>query len=86
MEHCIAIICEIASRQSADDRSIFQLGYNLGRLSEMTGLGRCHFWDPWKVAVAEWNSAELKRLASELLTSFPAPGNLRVPEDREPPS
>src|SRR5688572_10494855 len=40
MEHCIVKICEIADRPTGDARSIFQLGYNLGRLSELTALGR----------------------------------------------
>ena len=66
MEHCIAKICEIADRPVGDSLSTFQLGYNLGRLSEITGLGRGPCWDLWKVAVAGWDSAELKRLAHEL--------------------
>jgi hypothetical protein len=81
MEHCIAIIFEIAHRPVGDSRSIFQLGYNLGRLSEITGLGRGPFWDVWKVAVAEWDSAELKRLARELQTSLITPRDRQNEDD-----
>jgi len=38
----------------------------LGRLSELTGLGREPFWDRWKGPVAEWNLAELEHLVREL--------------------
>jgi hypothetical protein len=67
-DHCVSKIVEIVARAEGDPRSIFQLGYNLGRLSEITGLGREPFWDRWKHAVAEWNQAELRALARELQT------------------
>jgi hypothetical protein len=66
MEHCIAKIVEIVARKESDRRSILQLGYNLGRLSELTGLGREPFWDRWKNAVADWNHEELDHLAHRL--------------------
>ncbi len=66
MNHCVAKIVEIVSRGSDDRRSILQLGYNLGRLSELTGLGREPFWDRWKDAVAEWDQPRLKDLVREL--------------------
>lgn len=66
MEHCVARILDIVARNQDDRRSILQLGYNLGRLSELTGLGRELFWDRWKDAVADWNHLELVRLAQEL--------------------
>jgi hypothetical protein len=66
MDHCVAKIVEIVARNQGDPRSIFQLGYNLGRLSEMTGLGREPFWDRWKNAVTDWDQEELARLAHEL--------------------
>ena len=66
MDHCIAKIVEIVARKQDDRRSILQLGYNLGRLSELTGLGREPFWDHWKEAVATWNQPELDKLAQEL--------------------
>lgn len=66
MEHCLAKIGEIVAREEGDRRSTFQLGYNLGRLSELTGRGREPFWDRWKEAVISWNQAELQRLAQEL--------------------
>jgi hypothetical protein len=66
MQHCVAKIREIVAQKQGDRRSILQLGYNLGRLSELTGLGREPFWDRWKTPVEEWNLAELERLAQEL--------------------
>ena len=66
MEHCIAKVAEIVVRGEDDRRSVFQLGYNLGRLAELTGLGREAFWDRWKDAVTRWDREELARLASDL--------------------
>jgi hypothetical protein len=66
MEHCISKIRAIIAQKQGDRRSILQLGYNLGRLSELTGLGREPFWDRWKGPVAEWNLDELERLVREL--------------------
>ncbi len=66
MDHCIRKIVEIVDRGSDDRRSILQLGYNLGRLSEVTGLGREPFWDTWKDAVAIWDLSTLKVLAASL--------------------
>jgi hypothetical protein len=66
MEHCIAKIREIIAQKAGDRRSILQLGYNLGRLSELSGRGRELFWDRWKGPVADWNLGELERLAHEL--------------------
>ena len=67
MKHCIAKIREIVAQNEGDRRSILQLGYNLGRLSELSGLGRGPFWDRWKGPVAEWDLGELERLVQELL-------------------
>ena len=71
MEHCIAKIVDIVAEGRGDRRSILQLGYNLGRLSELTGLGREPFWDRWKSAVATWDLPELERLARELRKLMP---------------
>jgi hypothetical protein len=46
MKHCIAKIREIIAQKEGDRRSILQLGYNLGRLSELSGLGREPFRAP----------------------------------------
>jgi len=66
MDHCIAKIREIVAQKRGDRRSVFQLGYNLGRLSELTGLGREPFWDRWKESVDKWDMVELERLVQEL--------------------
>jgi hypothetical protein len=64
--HCVAKIAAIIAQKEGDRRSILQLGYNLGRLSELTGLGRECFWDRWKTSVGDWNLVELKSLVQEL--------------------
>jgi hypothetical protein len=66
LTHCVSKIVAIVSENRDDRRSILQLGYNLGRLSELTGLGREPFWDRWKDAVAAWDHPRLLRLAQEL--------------------
>lgn len=66
MDHCIAKISEIVAYAEPDRRQILQLGYNLGRLSEITGLGREAFWDRWKAPVEAWDLAKLRALAREL--------------------
>jgi exonuclease I len=66
MEHCVTKIEQIVERGEPERKAILQLGYNLGRLSELTGLGREPFWDRWKDAVARWDAAELRRLAVAL--------------------
>jgi hypothetical protein len=77
MDHCVAKIAEIVARGEPDRRALLQLGYNLGRLSELTGLGREPFWDRWKDAVVAWDRPELERLACQLQSevgSWPNPG------------
>ncbi len=73
MNHCIATIVDLIERGRDNRRSVLQLGYNLGRLSELTGLGREPFWDCWKVAVEEWDLARLRDLARELPSYLPIP-------------
>ena len=79
MDHCVAKIIAIVKHKQDDRRSLLQLGYNLGRLSERTGLGRGAFWDRWKGPVERWDLPELRRLACEL----PRPID-PVPTDRSP--
>ncbi|HEU5116280.1 MAG TPA: hypothetical protein VFT74_06330 [Isosphaeraceae bacterium] len=59
IEHCLKKIEEIVNRGTDDRRSLLQLGYNLGRLSELTGLGREPFWDAWKGPVETWDGPSL---------------------------
>ncbi len=66
IDHCVAKVLELALGGLDDRRSVFQLGYNLGRLSELTGQGRGPFWDRWKEAVTSGNRPELERLARQL--------------------
>lgn len=66
MVHCLLKIEEIVARGIDDRRSVLQLGYNLGRLSELTGRGREPFWDRWKDAVASWDLPVLRELANDL--------------------
>jgi hypothetical protein len=66
LRHCIDKIRQIVADGRDDRRSIMQLGYNLGRLSELTGLGREPFWDAWKDAVAAWDRPQLEALARDL--------------------
>jgi len=70
IQHCVSKIVELIEDGEPDRRAILQLGYNLGRLSELTGLGREPFWDRWKEPVASWDVAELSRLALELRSDF----------------
>lgn len=66
MEHCIAKIQKIVAQPIPDNRALFQLGFNLGRLSEITGLGRGHFWDDWKTAIDAWDIEKMQLLARNL--------------------
>lgn len=75
MNHCIETIIRLVEQGRDDRRSILQIGYNLGRLSELTGLGREPFWDLWKEAVASWDLPKLRQLARDLpkITMLPIP-------------
>lgn len=65
-DHCLAKIVEIVERGNDDRRSLLQLGYNLGRLSELSGLGREPFWDAWKDSVSSWDLVAMKMQAAAL--------------------
>jgi hypothetical protein len=64
--HPVDAIARIAAEADPTRRDLLQLGYNLGRLSELTGLGREPFWDRWKEAVASWDRDALGRLVAGL--------------------
>ena len=64
--HPVETIARLAGGVAPAPRDLLQLGYNLGRLSEQTGLGREPFWDRWKDAVASWDRAALDRLVARL--------------------
>lgn len=68
--HCIAKVVELVSRETPDRRDLLQLGYNLGRLSELTGAGRGPFWDAWKTPVSVWDQATLQTLAHQFQISL----------------
>jgi hypothetical protein len=73
IEHCVSKIRQLVTEGRDDRRSILQVGYNLGRLSELTGRGRGPFWDAWKDAVASWDRPRLAALALELLKNPDGP-------------
>jgi hypothetical protein len=73
IDHCVSKIRQLVDEGRDDRRSILQLGYNLGRLSELTGEGRGPFWDAWKDAVASWDRPGLAALALELLNYSDGP-------------
>ena len=68
MTHCVETVERIVGRGSLDPHALFQLGYNLGRLSELSGLGREPFWDRWKDAVSRLDLPKLQILVRELRT------------------
>jgi hypothetical protein len=66
VSHCVAKIQALVCLDEPDRRALLQLGYNLGRLSELTSLGRGPFWDRWKGPVADWDRPALELLARDL--------------------
>ena len=81
LAHCVRKILELVQTDLDDRRALLQLGYNLGRLSELTGEGRELYWDLWKGPVADGDVEKLRRLACELqhrlihLNDFKGDGN-----------
>jgi len=66
IEHCFVKIFETVAKGDGGRRSVFRLGYNLGRLSELTGLGREACWSRWKAVVEAWDRPRLAALVQEL--------------------
>jgi N-carbamoylputrescine amidase len=56
-QHCFDKIFDLTSKGVPSQRDIFQIGYNMGRLSEMKGEGRKEWWDAYKgyVERGEWD-------------------------------
>ena len=77
--HCRRKIAELVALGDPSPRAILQIGYNLGRLAEITGQGREPYWDRWKDAVTAWDLPRLRELARNLLSS---PVTLLVPTSR----
>lgn len=66
LDHCLCKISELVAKGDGGRRSVSQLGYNLGRLSEMANLGREPCWDNWKEAILEWDRPQLVRLSVDV--------------------
>lgn len=84
--HCLEKIRTLVGSNDPGRRDLLQLGYNLGRLSELTGGGRGPFWDRWKGPASTWDRAELRRLALELHDEFthtPIVGSARLSDQHE---
>jgi hypothetical protein len=54
--HCLNKLIELTSKPKKSERDLFQIGYNIGRLSELTNEGRDKWWDIYKIFIenGEW--------------------------------
>ncbi len=80
MEHAVKKIVQLITEERNDRRAILQIGYNLGRLSEITRRGREPFWDKWKEPIDAWDLPRLKELAKELEALLEAQTSRCVPD------
>ncbi len=62
IKHCTSKIRTLVDQGIPDPKAILQLGFNLGRLSELSEGGRTRYWDPWKAAVINQDQEALKNL------------------------
>lgn len=83
--HCVETIRRIVRREVPSRRDLLQLGYNLGRLSERTGLGREPFWDRWKAGVEAWDQPALIGLSDQLGDLIPPAGIVENAQHGEGP-
>ncbi|MEI7923717.1 MAG: hypothetical protein WCJ40_17545 [Planctomycetota bacterium] len=72
LEHCSAKAAEIITGPLADSsdwpgdrRWWLQLGFNLGRFSELSGEGRS-VWDAWKFAIETRDFTALEKLLDQM--------------------
>jgi hypothetical protein len=71
--HCLSKLSSLLSLDTPTPRALFQLGYNLGRLSELTPGGRELFWNPWKTPVETWDQPRMRELLTNLSNALSAP-------------
>ncbi len=57
--HCLDKLVTLIGDDEGGRRVVFQLGYNLGRLSELASLGREPCWDAFKGPVDDWDRQAL---------------------------
>lgn len=72
LEHCYRKVAELAAQGQTGTlapRDLMQVGYNLGRVSEITGEGRS-VWDATKGMVAEGNWGALRDWADARLSDL----------------
>jgi hypothetical protein len=66
VNHCIETIRGLVEQPDPSRRDLLQLGYNLGRISELVGLDRTEVWDLWKAPVTVWEQDALRSLSVSL--------------------
>lgn len=85
LKHCVETVERLVAEGRGESRAVFQLGYNLGRLSELSGLGREPFWDRWKGPVSDWDLDRLNELAQDLRKKFNSQPLIEESPDHDSP-